>query len=63
MRKSELIAKLQAINGDPLIFLDLDGEHTDDISPMVLTVNKQFLANINSNVRTLPSAGDKVVLI
>jgi hypothetical protein len=63
MRKSELIKKLQAIDGDPLVFVDINGEHSDDMDPHVFTTNPVFLKNINSHVKTLPAHGEKVILI
>jgi hypothetical protein len=48
MRKTELIKQLEAIDGDPLVFIDVDGKLSDDICPALRTANPTLIRNIQA---------------
>ncbi len=62
IRKSDFIAQLQAIPGDPLVFIDIDGVLSDDIRPAIFDTNERTLQNMHSDVKTRPEIGEQIIL-
>lgn len=63
MKKSELIALLNAIDGDPHIFIDVDGKFTDEIDPFVVKADARFNKSLMSTVTTELAHDERVILI
>ena len=63
MRKSELIERLQRIDGDPLVLVDVDGVLSDDLSPSLRTADERLIANIDGRTSARPAIGEPVILL
>lgn len=64
MRKSELIAALQKIEGDPRVFVDIDGQLSDDVGPVCYPTNAQLIKNLHeSNTTPAPELGERVIIV
>jgi hypothetical protein len=63
-RKSELIAALIAIPGDPLVFVDADGRLTDDFKPERHKTSLTMRDTLQRSASIQPNADeDEVVLL
>lgn len=63
IRKSDLIAALQRIDGDPLVFVDIDGRVSNDVKPTVIRATSTMIGRIELEATERPAIGDQVILL
>lgn len=63
VRKSQLIEALQRIDGDPLVFVDVDGQVSNHVKPVCFPATAEMIGRIEKEAVERPQVGEPVILL